>query len=86
MLAAHHPPTLTAPSIERRAADGVGKGGDRAPARGWRSASSLPRIGSRLKLKSISLPDECDAESQQGKKWADVAHKMLSSRRHLAGS
>ena len=37
---------------------------------GWRSTNSLPRIGSRLKLRPFSLPNDSDAEGQQGRQWA----------------
>ena len=31
-------------------------------------------LGSRLKLRPISLPNDSDAEGQQGRQWADSAH------------
>ena len=40
---------------------------------GWWSASCLPMIGSRLKLRPISLRNDSDAEGQQGRQWADRA-------------
>ena len=40
---------------------------------GWWPTSSLPRIGSRLKLRPISLRNDSDAEGQRGSEWADRA-------------
>ena len=45
---------------------------DRAPAGGQREACRGSAAG--CKLRPISLPNDSDAEGQQGRQWADSAH------------
>eukprot|EP00966_Prymnesium_polylepis_P019042 438984-Prymnesium_polylepis.1 len=41
---------------------------------GYGATFLLPRNSSRLQLRPFSLPNDGDAEDQQGRQWADSAH------------
>ena len=52
---------------------------------GWWPTSSLPRIGSRLKLRHISLRNDSDAEGQQGRQCTQQPAAVGSAQRAVGG-